>query len=84
MSLRSKHMSKDLMNDRHLCHASDADQAAELLTRWQQDGVGKLAGEIYLALLSSYSVPYRTCMGHSNQRSGKSSSKGTGHRSSPC
>lgn len=30
----------------HLVHASDADQAEALLTRWGPDGLGKLGGEI--------------------------------------
>ena len=32
-------------SNRHLVHASDADQAEELLTRWGPDGLGKLGGE---------------------------------------
>lgn len=28
----------------HLVHASDADQAEALLTRWGPDGIGKLGG----------------------------------------
>jgi len=29
----------------HLVHASDADQAEALLTRWGPDGLGKLGGQ---------------------------------------
>ena len=32
---------------RHLVHASDAEQAEEILTRWRIDGNGKLAGPLY-------------------------------------
>ena len=39
---------------RHLAHASDADEASELLTRWRIDGKGKLAGmsEAFYELIS--------------------------------
>lgn len=32
----------------HLVHASDADQAEALLTRWGPDGLGKLGGRVFL------------------------------------
>lgn len=37
---------------RHLVHASDADQAEALLTRWGPDGMGKIGGivEHFLAI----------------------------------
>lgn len=35
----------------HLLHASDAEQAQDLLLRWQKDGVGKLPSSFYLYLL---------------------------------
>lgn len=34
----------------HLVHASDAEQAEDILRRWQADGVGKVAGEYPLSL----------------------------------
>ncbi|KAI5481951.1 serine/threonine protein kinase Cbk1 [Pseudohyphozyma bogoriensis] len=35
--------SRFLTSSGHLVHASDAEQAAEILGRWKQDGIGKLA-----------------------------------------
>ena len=37
-------MSRDPTRYSHLVHASDADQAAALLTRWGPEGQGKLGG----------------------------------------
>lgn len=34
----------------HLVHASDADQAEALLTRWGPDGLGKLGGPSVFAI----------------------------------
>ncbi len=36
----------NVLSSSHLVHASDADQAAALLTRWGPDGLGKLGGQI--------------------------------------
>lgn len=36
----------------HLVHASDADQAEALLTRWGPDGLGKLGGQRIIRLSS--------------------------------
>ena len=41
----------------HLVHASDADQAEALLTRWGPDGLGKLGGLLPL----SSRLPFFTC-----------------------
>jgi hypothetical protein len=34
-----------MLMTRHLVHASDAEQAEALLTRWGPDGLGKLGGK---------------------------------------
>lgn len=48
--LCSHHHHTTPLSPRHLVHASDADQAEALLTRWGPDGLGKLGG-LLLSLL---------------------------------
>ncbi|EEB96607.1 hypothetical protein MPER_04232, partial [Moniliophthora perniciosa FA553] len=53
---KGRRISKDMVSKPtgfvHLVHASDADQAEALLTRWGPDGLGKLGGGV------SYFSPY--------------------------
>lgn len=34
----------------HAAHASDAEQAEELLRRWGREGIGKIAGEYFFCI----------------------------------
>lgn len=47
---------------RHLAHASDAEQAEEILLRWRIDGKGKLAGTLEAGLLQESFRPALTRM----------------------
>jgi hypothetical protein len=63
-------------------HASDADQAEALLTRWGPDGLGKLGGELSpfperISLFFTIITPVRPTLGYTHQGSSTSDEPGS-------